>query len=425
MGGPGAEFHVFSGVGAGGAIQKPRRISSQIRDGIFLPPCAPHPVRSSSPPMLVPQTRLLAVVAAVGLPLAVAGGLRADWSVPAAAVGAGLAAVAAFDAALGARRAGRGLTFTFPPAVRLSKDRPGALGLVIANTRPGAPARALRLGLAWPPSLDTPHEELAVTLAAGVGRTRLDWPCTGRRRGSFTLARIYYEERSPLGLWARRRSAAAGPCELRVYPDLGAERRQAAAFLTRGRLGSHARRQVGRGREFEKLRDYVPGDGIQDISWKATARRQRPVSKVFQVERTQEIYVILDRSRLSAPLVASDDPAAGRVTVLERYVSAALLLCLAAEGQGDLFGLASFAEGVDHFLRAKNGPGHFQACREAIYALEPAGVSPDFEEVCTSLRGRLRRRALLMFLTSSLDDPVLAEGFTRAVELSAASISSG
>ncbi len=360
--------------------------------------------------MLVPQNRLLATVAAVILPLAVAGGLRAEWSGPAAAGCALILGVVGLDAVLGLRRAGRALTFTLPPVVRLVKDRPGTLPVGVVNARPGAPARVLRLGLAWPEGLATPHDELTLALAAGVERTRLDWPCAGQRRGNYGLARVYYEERSPLGAWTVRRSVAAGPCELRVYPDLGAERRQAAVFLTRGRLGSHARRQVGRGRDFEKLRDYIPGDDLQDISWKATARRQRPVSKVFQIERTQEVYVILDRSRLSAGPVPG-----GNATALERYVSAALLLCLAAEGQGDLFGLASFAEGVDHFLRAKSGPAHFQACREAIYALEPAAVSPDFEEVCTALRTRLRRRALLVILTSSLDDPVLGESFTRAV----------
>ncbi len=380
--------------------------------------------------MLVPQNRLLAVVAVVLLPLAVVGGRRPDWA-PAAAAGCALVfAAAVVDAALGARHAGRGLTFTLPEAIRLARDRPGTLEIVVGNTRPGAPARALRLGLAWPEAVWTPHEERAVFLAAGAARTRLEWPCTGRRRGRFSLARLYYEERSPLGLWGVRRSSAAepGPCELRVYPDLRRERRHvAAAFLTRGGVGTHARRQVGRGREFEQLRDYVPGDGLEDISWKATARRRRPVSKVFQIERTQEVYVIIDRSRLSArPLapeeendedIFSGDPSEGAstITALERYVSAALVLCLAAERQGDLFGLATFAEGVGHLVRARNGTGHFHACREAIYALEPSGASPDFEEVCAALRGRLRRRALLVFLTSSLDDPVLAESFTRAI----------
>ena len=58
--------------------------------------------------------------------------------------------------------------------------------------------------------------------------------------------------------------------------------------------------QVGRGREFEKLREYIPGDSFDEIHWKATARRARPITKVFQVERTREVYVAVDLSRLSA-----------------------------------------------------------------------------------------------------------------------------
>ncbi len=392
--------------------------------------------------MLIPQNRLLAVVAVAVLPLAVAGGLWTEPIRSGAMAGVwGLLLLAAVDAALGWRRAGRGLGFHFPETVRLSKGREENVAVVIVNQLRGTPGRRLRLGLGWPESIETPTDELATSLKPGVERTRLEWVCTPGRRGRFALGRIHYEEASPLGLWARRRSAAAA-CELRVYPDLRAERRQAAAvFLTRGGLGSHAQRQIGRGREFEKLRDYVPGDSIQDISWKATARRQRPVSKVFQVERTQEIYVWIDASRLSARPAREvtdqtlpgdgdgDDataeaeaarsmtthPATGP-TVLERYLSSALLLCLAAERQGDLFGLGTFAEGVRHFLRARNGPAHFDACREAIYALEPAMVSPDFDELCAFLRLRLRRRALVVILTSSLDDPVLAESFLRAVE---------
>ena len=95
------------------------------------------------------------------------------------------------------------------------------------------------------------------------------------------MERIYYREDIAAGAVERCGARRRRDCELRVYPDLRAERKQAAAvFLTRSGLGSHAQRQVGRGRDFEKLRDYVAGDSIEDISWKATARRQKPVSKV-------------------------------------------------------------------------------------------------------------------------------------------------
>ena len=88
-------------------------------------------------------------------------------------------------------------------------------------------------------------------------------------------------------------------------------------------------------------------------------------------------------------------------TALERYVSSTLMLCLAAERQGDLFGLATFAAGVQRFLRAKNGAAHFDACRETIYALDPSPVTPTAEDVYRRLGGhlqwqKLRERELLL-----------------------------
>jgi uncharacterized protein (DUF58 family) len=89
---------------------------------------------------------------------------------------------------------------------------------------------------------------------------------------------------------------------------------------------------------------------------------------------------------------------------------------LAAEQQGDLFGLLTFTDKVEKFVRAKNGQAHYSACRDALYTLQPKIATPDFDELCTFIRLRLRRRALLLFLTS-LDDPALAESFVRNLEL--------
>jgi uncharacterized protein (DUF58 family) len=387
--------------------------------------------------MLVPRTPLLVLVGLLILPMAVAGALAPGAAVLALGVSLLLLGVTVVDGLLTLGRAS-GLSAEFPEVVRLAKNRPGTISFVVRNERSGAPARRLRLGLPFPTeigqgSAGDADESLAVHLSAGAERMRFEWSCTPLRRGRYLLDRLYFEESSALGLWSVRRSTPIA-CELRVYPDLYAERRHAPAiFLHRGGIGSHARRQVGRGREFEKLRDYVPGDSIEDISWKATARRQKPISKVFQVERTQEVYVLIDSSRLSArpaPAAtkgsknAADTDADAdvyedgqpTVTSLERCVTSALLLCLAAQKQGDLFGLVTFSDRVRRFLRARNGQGHFNVCRDELYTLEPSIVSPDFEELCAFLRVRLRRRALLIFLTS-LDDPVIAESFTRQIEL--------
>jgi uncharacterized protein (DUF58 family) len=177
------------------------------------------------------------------------------------------------------------------------------------------------------------------------------------------------------------------------------------------------------------LREYLPGDSFEEVHWKATAKRGRPVTKVFQIERTQEVYVLIDASRLSARTASSAQlsapnelprqsptPAGQAATTLERFLTAALVLGLAAEQQGDLFGLLAFTNKVETFVRAKNGKAHYSACRDALYRLQPQTVTPDFEELCTFVRLRLRRRALLVVLTA-LDDPVLAQSFVKNMDL--------
>jgi uncharacterized protein (DUF58 family) len=367
--------------------------------------------------MIVPRTRLLLWVSLIVLPFAAAGA-----TVPAAAPVAilfigGLLVFAVGDALLGRRRVG-GIQVHLPESTRLLKDRPGQLDVRIENDT--LEARSLRIGLAFPPEISTDSDDRNVQLPAGVTFSRLAWPVTPTKRGRYFLERAYFESVSPLGFWGIRASHAARS-ELKVYPNLMRERKHVAAlFLKRGQIGAHAHRQAGQGREFEKLRDYIPGDSYDEIHWKASAKRGHPVTKMFQVERTQEVYVILDASRLSAREVKLTDPDSpsgeARTTTLERYISAALILGLAAEQQGDQFGLLTFSDRVLSFVRAKSGQTHYDTCRDRLHTLQAQDVTPDFEELCAFIRVRLRRRALLIFLTS-LDDPMLAESFAKAAEL--------
>jgi uncharacterized protein (DUF58 family) len=165
------------------------------------------------------------------------------------------------------------------------------------------------------------------------------------------------------------------------------------------------RRQIGKGREFDNLRQYMPGDSFEDIHWKATARRAFPVVKLYRVEHAQEVYAVVDSSRLSV-----------REGILESYVEATLHLALVAERQGDRFGLVTFSDRTHGFVRARSGMDHFRLCRETIYNLRAERVSPDFREVFTSLQLNLRRRSLVIFFTS-LDDALLADTFEREVPL--------
>jgi uncharacterized protein (DUF58 family) len=391
--------------------------------------------------MIVPRSRLLLWVGAIVVPFAALGGVVPETALGCGMVIAALFLVVALDAFL-ALRCLDGIGAELPPIVRFSKDRAGVVEIKIKNAR--QTARRVRIGLALPPEIVSRNEDVLAVLPAGSEWSRLAWPCAPLRRGNYLLNKCYLEGESPLGFWSVRGRTPV-QSEVRVYPNLLTERKSVAAlFLNRGSFGVHTQRQVGQGREFEKLRDYVPGDSFDEIHWRATAKRGHPVTKTFQIERTQEIYVIIDASRLSARIQSSEsgvpdfglasraDPAAktsnaqrarrgaqpgGSVTTtLERFVTAALVLGLAAERQGDLFGLLTFSNRVHKFVRARNGKAHYGMCRDALYTLQPQTVTPDFDEVCTFIRLRLRRRALLLFLTT-LDDPVVAESFVHDLNL--------
>ncbi|MEA3207413.1 MAG: hypothetical protein QOE70_470 [Chthoniobacter sp.] len=360
--------------------------------------------------MLVPRTRLILWTALIVLPFAAVGAtLPGALPISVIIVGA-LAAAVVFDALMASGQLA-GIRVLLPEVVRLQKDRPGIIEVRIQNQ--SMAARALRIGLALPHEIQSSADDRTTLLPAGTVLSRLEWPVTPTQRGQYFFERVYLEAPSPLGFWVTRASQPAR-AELRVYPNLFVERRNVAAlFLRRGELGSHAHRQAGQGRDFEKLREYVSGDSYDEIHWKASAKRGHPVTKVFQIERTQEVYVILDASRLSGRQFALPG---GSTTALERFVTAALILGAAAERQGDQFGILTFSDRVLSFVRAKSGQAHYDACRDRLYTLQQQNVTPDFDELCSFIRLRLRKRALLVFLTA-LDDPMLAESFSHAVEL--------
>jgi len=329
------------------------------------------------------------------------------------AVAAGFLALLGLDALLSGRRL-HGVRLTEQHArIRLYKGRAGAIPVELAQE--GPPTPALRLALALPHVFTSPEPHVRFHLPADGGPYRVDWPCLPLQRGEFTTGCVGLETSSLLGLWLLRRRLPLA-LTLRVYPDLEQEYRS-VTLLMRGTLeGSHMRRQIGRGREFEQLREYLPGDTYANIHWKTSAKRCHPITKMYRTERSQEIYVLIDSSRLSARTMVDHDPDQGPVTMLERYVTATLMLAAATERQGDFFGCIEFNDRVQRIIPAGRGSAHFNTCRDALYGLHAEPVSPDFMDVAAFVRTRLRKRALLVYLTS-LDDPLLAEQFIQSVDL--------
>lgn len=361
--------------------------------------------------MIIPSPKLIRFAAVVLISAGLAAAIWPGATLPLLALVVLFGLIVGLDGVAGRRRVQRQQVET-PAMVRMTRGHEGSL--LFTLRRDGKlTAYTGRLALPPPENFVAESDSLTFGWRSGEDEMELPWSWTAKERGVYDANTVYIETDSPGGWWACRRSIPIS-LAIHVYPDMLSERRHTPSlFLRRGAMGIHPHRQVGRGRDFEKLREYQPGDGYEDIHWKATARRGFPVTKLYQIERTQEVYVVIDTSRLSGrpnPGVHPPEPQ------LEQFLSAALAVGLAAERQGDHFGVLTYSDRVETFVRARSGKRHFTACREALCAVQAKTASPDFADVSAFLQTRLHKRALLIWL-ANLDDPIAAESFLHHMEL--------
>jgi uncharacterized protein (DUF58 family) len=394
--------------------------------------------------MIAPRTSLVAWAAAIILPLSISAGVSGSLRSVCILGIAIFALGSVVDLLLGLGKYRR-LEMKLPPVTRATAGREFQLELKLNGDQ--LRRGRIRLAVDLPESVKSEPPDIKVQIGSPE-LLNLAVPIKGlsHHRGTYPISRAFFDWVSPLRFWVFREERPL-ESELRVYPDLAREGRKIAHFLDRGGFGAHRQRQIGRGREFEKLREYEAGDSFDSIHWKAAAKRHKPITKVFQVEKSQEVYLAIDASRLSSrslspsssPYSSSSSSSSSSSTVLnpdgsqpsglaesgappyredsstilERSIAAALLAGAAAERQGDLFGLITFSDKVDQLARARNGSLHFNHCRDLLVNLQSKLVAPDFEDIAATLLNRLTRRCLLIFLTS-LDDSVTGENFLLA-----------
>ncbi len=231
----------------------------------------------------------------------------------------------------------------------------------------------------------------------GHARAELRYAVRPTRRGLFEFGDIHLRYRTVLGLLLRQRRFPAA-MSVKVYPNVANLSRYELA-LHRHRLsemGLTAARQRGKGMLFESLRDYVPGDDLADIAWKATARRGRPITRNFETDRSQNVLVVVDCGRLMTTLVEN-------VSRLDHAVNATLLLTYVAVKQGDYIGMVAFSDRIESYVPPVRGKGAIMRMNEALYRLEPRLKEPNYEEACQFLALRHRKRSLVVIITDVID----------------------
>ena len=340
--------------------------------------------------MIIPTRKLLYFLA---VPVAVLLVLRSQTTVYlVAAYDIGLLIFAIVDLAISPR----------PLMLDLQRQMPRHLSLGVTNKIGWELRNLSRFPVRFevtedvPVGIDRDTEVVAGEIAA-QSRAELRYGVRPTKRGLFEFGDMYVRYRSVLGLLTRQHRYPATTA-VKVYPNVASLARYELA-IHRHRLtefGLTAARQRGKGLLFESLRDYVPGDDIADIAWKATARRGRLITRNFETDRSQNVLLVIDCGRLMTTLV-------DKVSRLDYAINASLLLTYVAMKQGDYIGMVAFSDTIESYVPPVKGQGALGRMNEALYRLEPRLKEPNYEEACRFLALRHRKRSLVVIITDVIN----------------------
>ncbi len=295
-------------------------------------------------------------------------------------------------------------TSRLPPAVRITREFGGRFAVgaeteVRVNISNGTP-RVVSLSVKdeYPSQMKISGLREAQLRVEAQSSAALVYGLTPPKRGLFEFGGIAARYLSRFGLvWRETRVGESQG--VKVYPNMRRAREaELKALGARSLVSSHRKTSWrGEGREFESMRDYVRGDELRHISWTATARRGKLVTRQYQVERDQTILIAIDAGRLMTARIE-------RETKLDSAVHATLALMSAAARGGDNSGLVVFGRRIKAFLPPKRGREHLDAALEALHAVEPEMIEPSYARAFEFIAANSKRRSLVVVLTDLVDE---------------------
>ncbi len=251
---------------------------------------------------------------------------------------------------------------------------------------------------------------------------RLRYRVRPRERGDCETGALYLRYRSPFGLaekWAKAPLAQA----VRIYPALRTGEEQ-QIFLARSRqieLQLRQARQRGLGRDFESLREYREGDDLRDLCWTATARRGSLITRQYQTERSQPVWIVLDCGRLmrgsASGSFLGESGAAASYTKLDHACSTAVALAQLALYSGDRVGLLAYGQGIQQRFLPGRGAAHLRQMIELLAQLRAEPSEADHLRATAMLNQLQPRRSLILWLTDLAETAMRPEVIDGAMQL--------
>jgi uncharacterized protein (DUF58 family) len=266
-------------------------------------------------------------------------------------------------------------------------------------------------------------------------RAALRYKIEPRERGDVQAGAVYIRYRSPLGL-VERWAMAPLKQTVRVYPALRQGEDQ-EIFLARGRQIELQLRQVrerGLGRDFESLREYLEGDDLRDICWTATARRGQLITRRYQTERSQVVWIVLDAGRLlQGRILCKSEFEAAHATEpvgerganiarrghskLDYACSTAVALAQLALYSGDRVALLVYGQHVQQRVLPARGPAHLRQIVEALAQARAEAGEADHLRATATVNRWQPRRALILWITDLAETAMRPEVIDGAMQL--------
>ncbi|SMY12386.1 DUF58 domain-containing protein [Brevibacterium jeotgali] len=288
------------------------------------------------------------------------------------------------------------------PRIRLGEDTHA----VLTVTNSGRRRRRLLVRDAWAPTAGAQDNRFRATVRSGSSHERTT-VLRPTRRGMLRADRITIRSTSWIGLVARQRSVDV-PATITVLPPFHSRRHLPSKLRRLRELeGRTAVMLKGAGTEFDSLREYVRGDDVRSIDWRATARAQEVMVRTYRPERDRRVIIVLDSSRLSARYV-------GTGTAFDAAIESGLLLAGLAAGAGDRVDVLV----ADARVRARVGPlGRMASLDHLMHRITPIApelLEADWETIVSAVMGVTSHRALVVFVTA-LDPATIAEDLLPAL----------
>jgi uncharacterized protein (DUF58 family) len=281
------------------------------------------------------------------------------------------------------------VTIERSPRIALPLDEPDVVAIRVSTNA----ARPVRLVIRqrWP-RIVTPHSQSVHAICRPGEVLRVDLALRGIARGMAAVEPVH-AGLTMFGL-AERILPAGGETAVHVLPNLRAVKRlhkRLNDFALRS-LGARAAPRIGKGRDFDRLRDYVVDDDFRDIAWHASARHGRLIVREFRLDRSQEILLCVDRGHRMAARVE-------QITRLDHAVNAAVLISYVCNRMEDKFGVVSFSAATENGVAFGRGAAQLRAVTAYTSAVEAEYQHTDYLALAVALRKRLRHRTLILMLT--------------------------